>query len=505
MVSRLYERELKMQNAVDFDDLLLLAERALREHEDIRAGWQRKFRYIMVDEFQDTNRLQMDLLRNLIDEEMNVCVVGDDDQSIYGWRGAEISNILDFERFFPNPKVVKMEQNYRSTTPILHTANSLIKHNMNRREKSLWSDAPGRDHVRLVGMPTDKEEAELIVEEIREIRVSEKRSLDDFAILFRTNAQTRIFENELREHDIPYRMIGGQSFYDRREVKDLMSYLAVFANQKDDVNMLRIINNPPRGIGDTAIVRASDEAAAADCSLYEIMLKEEFLVKLTKRGRAKVEEFIDLLERYIDAINGDLADFPTVFEKLLEEMDFIDYLKRTCKSEKEADMRRSNVHELIENMRYFQSKRKKKRSLRAFLDNVALSQQREKDDLENQSGVTLITLHAAKGLEYPLVYLVGLEQGILPHTRSVEEGTLDEERRLLYVGITRAKERLMMSFCMKRKKFGSLQICLPSEFIAELDKKYLDEMNYDEIAFAPVEEDQAADYFAQMKAMLSGD
>ncbi|MFT5413604.1 MAG: DNA helicase-2/ATP-dependent DNA helicase PcrA [Verrucomicrobiales bacterium] len=502
-VYRMYQHELKMHNAVDFDDLLILAEQALRENEDIRLSWQHKFRYIMVDEFQDTNRLQMELLRNLVDKKMNVCVVGDDDQSIYGWRGAEISNILDFERFFPNPHVVKMEQNYRSTTPILHTANSLIRHNIQRREKSLWSDAPGRDPVRLVGMPGEKEEAELIVEEIKEIRMGEKRSWDDFAILFRTNAQTRVFETELRENDIPYRMIGGQSFYDRKEVKDLMSYLAVIVNQDDDVNMLRIINNPPRGIGDTTIVRVTDEGGEQERSIYSMMNDDDFLVKLTKRGRAKVEEFTDLLERYIDSMTGDTADFPTVFEKLLEEMDFIDYLKRGCKTDKEADMRRENVHELIGNMRYFQSKRKKKRSLRNFLDNVALSQQREQDDLDKKSGVTLITLHAAKGLEYPLVYLVGLEDGILPHKRSIEEGTRDEERRLLYVGITRAKERLMMSYCIKRKKYGTVTPCVPSSFIPELDKKYLEEMSYDEIACAPVEEDQAADYFAQMKAMLS--
>jgi superfamily I DNA/RNA helicase len=505
ILSRHYERELKLQNAVDFDDLLVLAERVLREHEDIRLGWQRRFRYIMVDEFQDTNRLQMDLLRSLVDAEMNVCVVGDDDQSIYGWRGAEISNILDFERFFPNPKVIKMEQNYRSTTPILHTANSLIRHNANRREKSLWSDASGRDQVRLVTMPGEKEEAELIVEEIRELKVGEKRSWDDFAVLFRTNAQTRVFETELREHNIPYRMIGGQSFYERKEVKDLMSYLAVIVNQDDDVNMLRIINNPPRGIGDTTIVRVTDESGHAECSIYSMLQREGFLEKLTRRGRGKVEEFVEMLERYIDSMCGDLADYPTIFEKLLEEMDYIGVLKRGCKTEKEADMRRENVHELISNMRYFQSKRKKKRSLRNFLDNVALSQQREQDDLEKQSGVTLITLHAAKGLEYPLVYLVGLEEGILPHKRSMEEGTRDEERRLLYVGITRAKERLMMSYCARRKKYGTVTPCVPSSFIPELDRTYMDEMTFDEIACAPVEEDQAADYFAQMKAMLSGD
>ena len=267
-VYRRYQHELKMLNAVDFDDLLILAERALREHEDIRRGWQQKFRYIMVDEFQDTNRLQMELLRNLVDKEMNVCVVGDDDQSIYGWRGAEISNILDFERFFPGPKVVKMEQNYRSTTPILHTANSLIRHNAQRREKSLWSESPGSDTVRLVGMPGDKEEAELIVEEIKEVKMGEKRSWDDFAILFRTNAQTRVFETELRENDIPYRMIGGQSFYDRKEVKDLMSYLAVIANQDDDVNMLRIINNPPRGIGDKTLDDLSRWARTKGISIF---------------------------------------------------------------------------------------------------------------------------------------------------------------------------------------------------------------------------------------------
>ena len=502
-IERAYNAELKLLNAVDFDDLLILAVKVLNEHPEVREEWSQRFQYIMADEFQDTNRLQMQLITALVGKEQNVCVVGDDDQSIYGWRGAEITNILEFERFFKNPKVVKLEQNYRSTTPILHTANSIIRHNSGRREKKLWSDNEGSENVRVVALPDDKEEAQLVVDEVIEGNATEQRSYDDFAVIFRTNAQSRRFEGLLREAKIPYRVIGGQSFYDRREVKDLLGYLQVIANSDDDVNLLRVINNPPRGIGNATISMAMERSRELGRSLFEVLDSPEFHAMITPRSRAAVLDFLHLLDRYREPMIAPSGAYGTLFAKLVEEMDFISYLRRSCKTDGEKEQRERNVAELIESVRDHEG-RKGKRSLQKFLDGVALQQDRDDDDIEKQQGVSLITMHAAKGLEYPVVYLVGVEEGVLPHKRSMEEGTRDEERRLFYVGITRAMQRLTISFCSSRIRYGEPVPCQRSSFLDELDPTYLDIHSYDELAAKPMEEGQAEDYFAKMKAMISG-
>ncbi len=500
-VERAYNAELKLLNAVDFDDLLLLAVEVLEGHPEVRGEWRERFRHIMVDEFQDTNRLQMQLVTALAGERQNVCVVGDDDQSIYGWRGAEISNILDFERFFASPKVVKLEQNYRSTTPILHTANSIIRHNSGRREKRLWSENPGSENVRVVAMPDDGEEAQLVVDEIIEGNATERRRYDDFAVLFRTNGQSRPFESKLREYKIPYRVIGGQSFFDRREVKDLLAYLQVLANPDDDVNLLRVLNNPPRGIGNATVSLATERSRELGCGVFEVLDSGEFQASVPPKSRAAVLDFLTLLERYREPMLAPSAPYGTLFAKLVDEIGFVDYLRRTCKTDGEKEGRERNVADLVESVRDHEG-RSGRRGLQRFLDGVALQQDREEDDIEKQQGVSLITLHAAKGLEFPVVYLAGMEEGVLPHKRSLEEGTRDEERRLFYVGITRAMQRLTISFCSSRIRYGEPVPCQRSSFLDELDPTYLDVHSYDELAAAPVEEDAALDYFAKMKAML---
>ncbi len=502
-VYRAYQRELKQLNAVDFDDLLLLAVKVLEEHPDARKFWQRKFRYLMVDEFQDTNSLQMNLLRLLVGPEQNVCVVGDDDQSIYGWRGAEISNILDFERFFANPKVVKLEENYRSTNTILNLANSLIRHNRDRREKTLWSSKGEGGKVRLVAMPDAETEAEMIVNEIIDTKRVDGREWDEYAILFRMNTQSRIFEELLRSNEVPYRIIGGQSFYERREIKDLLAYLSLFVQPGDDVSLLRAIGSPPRGIGGGTIAAATEFSIERQISIHEALCDLEFQATLSGKARGAVNRFTDFIDRYHDSAMTDSCNYAAMTEAMIEEIDYYDYLKRTCKNADEANVRIRNVREMIEAM-YTHIGKRKKNGLRGYLDSVALMQDKEDEDKEKGWGVSLITMHAAKGLEFPVCFIVGVEEGVLPHSRSVEEGTRDEERRLFYVGITRAMEVLTITWCHSRKRYGDRMPCQKSSFFKELDDTYLDIVNYEDLAGQQASDDIADDYFERMKAMLAG-
>ncbi len=501
-IEKAYNAELKILNALDFDDLLLFAVKLLNDHEDLRSVWRDKFQFITVDEFQDTNGQQMKLIQNLVGKDQNICVVGDDDQSIYGWRGAEITNILDFERFFNEPKIIKLEQNYRSTQAILHTANSVICHNSGRREKKLWSENVANENVRIIAMADEDAESQLVVDEILEMTATEKRKYEDFAVLFRTNSQSRLFETKLREYKIPYRVIGGQSFFDRREIKDLIAYLTIIKNPDDDINLLRVINNPPRGIGAASIEIATEQSRDLGVSLSEVLQSQEYQKKLPQRSRSSVKKFIDMLEDYRSPMMASRSGFGSLFSQLVDEIDFVDYLGRTCKTDTEREQRKLNVADFLTSLRDYDSSGRKN-GLQGFLDDIALQQDREDDD--DGPGVNLITLHAAKGLEFPVVYLVGLEEGVLPHKRSLEEGTKEEERRLLYVGMTRAMERLTMSFCSIRVRYGEEVYCERSSFLDEMDPQYVDVFSNDELSSGPVEENDAMAYFARMKEMLEED
>ena len=501
-VYRTYQRELKLLNAVDFDDLIILAVRGLAENPDIRREWQRRFRFIMVDEFQDTNHLQMDLLKLLVGEEKNICVVGDDDQSIYGWRGADITNILGFERFFPDPTVIKLEENYRSTNSILRLANSLIRHNLQRRDKTLWSGRGEGEKVRLVAMPDAETEADWVISEILERHRIGRRPYDDMAILFRMNSQSRVMEEKLRENEIPYKLIGGQSFFERREIKDILGYLYLFLNHDDDVSLLRVISTPPRGIGEGTITLATQFSIDHQMSVFTALNDFEFLGSLSGRAQKAIESFTSFIYRYSDVSHTSSANYAAMTEELIKEIGYAEFLKKNCKTSEEVDSRRKNVAELIESMHsHFE---KSRRGLRGFLDSVALMQDRE--DAKNEAegnGVSLITMHAAKGLEFPVCHIIGVEEGILPHSRSIEEGSRDEERRLLYVGITRAMEDLTITWCRSRNRYGDKMPCQPSSFFRELSKDELIETDHGTLAATPADEDFAADYFARMKQMLS--
>lgn len=495
-----YQDELKQYNAVDFDDLIILAVKALKENDDIREMWQKRFRFVMVDEFQDTNHLQMELLKQVVNQEQNICVVGDDDQSIYGWRGADITNILEFERIYPNPTVVKLEENYRSVNRVLRLANSVIRHNIDRREKTLFSGKGDGQLVRIASMPDAETEAEWVVSEIMECKEMENRTYEDFAILFRTNMQSRVMEEQLRDNEVPYRVIGGQSFFDRREIKDILAYLSLFVNPDDDVALLRVVRTPPRGIGAGTIDSAKFYSIEHNLSIFDTFQNEGFLDTCSKRARTALETFVEFVNGYADVANTRTGNYATLTEDMVREIDYDAYLKKTCKTDEEANKRRENVHELIESMYAHVSKHRK--GLRKFLDSCSLMQDKE-GEKDIGEGVSLITMHASKGLEFPVCHIIGMEEGILPHSRSMEEGTKDEERRLLYVAITRAMEQLSISWCHSRKKYGEKVPCMPSSFFRELDKAECEEMTYEDISEQPIEEDYAANLFADFKATYS--
>jgi superfamily I DNA/RNA helicase len=496
-----YQADLKTLNAVDFDDLLLLSVKLLSEHAEVQQKWQHRFKYLMVDEFQDTNRLQLELVTLLADSNKNVAVVGDDDQSIYGWRGAEVANILEFESHFPNPVVIKLEQNYRSTNAILGTANSLIKNNPRRRPKALWSANEGGEKVRLIQASNDREEAEFVTEDIQRKSFAEGLPWEAFAVLYRMNAQSRLLEENLRRLQIPYRLVGGKSFFDRREVKDVLAYFSVLVNPEDDSNLLRIINTPARGISAGTVEQATAWSARHKCSVWTALRSDEFLKELPSRTVGKITEFVTLVDNYETKLNEPLTDHQAVARELIKEVNYLEDMKRSCKTPDDAMKREENVTQLLQDLATFQGR--SVAGLQGFLDEVMLDKNREEEqDVETKKGVLLITLHAAKGLEFPHVYLVGLEEGVLPHDRSRVEGTLDEERRLLYVGITRAMKTLTMTYCRDRMKYGSIAPCHPSSFIKELSQEWLEKKNLTDMLNTPVQHTAAKNSFARMRELL---
>ncbi|PQJ29948.1 ATP-dependent helicase [Rubritalea profundi] len=493
-----YNNELRAQNAVDFDDLLLLAEKLLREHSDVREVIRKKYTHVTVDEFQDTNGLQVKLLKQLVGVPYNVCVVGDDDQSIYGWRGADVTNILQFERIFPDPKVILLEVNYRSSAAVLKTANSLIKHNLGRREKELKPFKPGGKPLRLITMPGDEEEAEFIAEEMHERNATQKTPWEDFAILFRTNAQSRNLEVAMRDMKIPYRVVGSQSFFDRKEVRDCIAYLQVLNSPISDVPLLRILNAPPRGIGQASALLITEASRERECSIWEAMGVEEVLSQLSTKVRNSVNAFVELILKYHERFASGEECMGTLFHEFIEEVGYEDWMRRHCKTENEKKQRGEGLNDLRSDLAHATSK---KRTLQKFLDHMALQSDKD-DDIEKQKGVCMITLHASKGLEFPLVYLVGLENGILPHKRSLEEGTIDEERRLLYVGITRAQDEFTMTYCAWRTKYGDRTSCEPSVFLKELSFDDIIEEDYDDIMGAEATEEETESFFDGLKSLL---
>ncbi|HVK57314.1 MAG TPA: 3'-5' exonuclease, partial [Candidatus Kapabacteria bacterium] len=498
-IQKRYEQALHACNAVDFDDLILLTLRLFKEHPDALEACRDKYRYVMVDEYQDTNGAQFELVHSLTEKHRNFCVVGDDDQSIYGWRGAEIANLLNLEQHFPEVKVVKLEQNYRSTNTILNAANAVIKNNARRRGKHLWSDKGDGSKVTLHAFSNDEEEARTIVEEIEFRRMAQRIPWIEQAILFRTNLQSRPIEMALRKAQVRYHLIGGQSYFDRREVKDVLAYLKVFMNPNDEISLLRIANVPARGLTDTTMERLLAASQERKCSVYAVMTNPVVQSSFLSRIREAIESFVELLGQWRQplTLTPDL-DLTKWADDFLTEIGYYDELRKGEKDQELADNRIQNVKAMLKDLDEAEKRNKPAlERIETFLDDLTLDSERAEEKERTGDAVTLITMHSCKGLEYPHVYIVGLEDGLLPHTRSKLEGTIDEERRLFYVAITRAMQTLTISHCETRKKFGDAIACHPSPFLKELPMDLI--QNGDEIAKQPVEVKTGKSLFASMR------
>ncbi len=466
---RRYQKALEAAGAVDFDDLLLRTWDLFECASEVRRTEAARFDHVLIDEYQDTNQTQYLLVKALAEEHRNLCVVGDDDQSIYGWRGADVTHILRFERDWPGAKVVRLEKNYRSAAPILELANQLISYNRHRHPKQLRAARSGGVKPRIVAFPDEQIEAEEIVGEIRRA-IWDGASPRDFAILFRTNQQPRPFENELRRQQVPYVLVGGMSFYDRREIRDMLAYLRAIATPTDDAAIDRILNTPPRGIGDTTRKRLLEAAVARGVPLWDVISKGPLPSDLANTAATAVSEFRKLIERL--AARFDRSGIATSIRYMIDAIGYAAELDRLYSDPNERLSRWAAVEELVNAAAQYES-RAKRPTLVGLLDEIALGGQddsRDKESQLQQNAVALMTLHSAKGLEFPYVYLVGLEEGLLPHTRSIEiDGSaIDEERRLCYVGITRAQDRLTVSRAKTRRKWGKIRETLASRFLFEM-------------------------------------
>ncbi|QQE74961.1 DNA helicase PcrA [Brevibacillus composti] len=475
-VYELYQKKLRNNQSLDFDDLIMTTVRLFKEVPEVLEYYQKKFRYIHVDEYQDTNRAQYMLISMLADRSRNVCCVGDADQSIYKWRGADISIILNFEKDYPEAKLIKLEQNYRSTKTILQAANQVIQNNVMRKEKKLWTENPGGEKITCFLADSEHDEAYFIVETIRQQMAAYKR-YDKFAVLYRTNAQSRVIEEVFIKSNIPYTIVGGTKFYDRKEIKDILAYLRVISNPDDDISLTRIINVPKRNIGDTTVEKLQAYALAHGKTLYGAVQEAGFM-GLPARTTNAILGFHDLISNLMQ-----MTDYLSVTE-LVEEV-----LKRTgyremLKEEKtlESAARLENIEELLSVTQEFERKNEDK-SLLAFLTDLALvadidtltDDGQTEEEISAEGQVVLMTLHSAKGLEFPVVFLAGMEEGVFPHSRSLFDNTeMEEERRLAYVGITRAEERLYLTSARMRTLFGRTNVNAPSRFLKEIPAELLE-------------------------------
>ena len=464
-----YEASLKKNNALDFDDLLNKTLELFYLHPDVLDVYRNKFHYILVDEYQDTNFAQYMLIKLLSDTYQNICVVGDDDQSIYRWRGADIRNILEFEKDFPHARVVKLEENYRSCQRILDAANHVIRNNSRRKEKSLWTRRGEGEPIRICKTFNEQQEAEFVCDEIKK-HISTGGRAGDIAILYRMNAQSRILEETFMKYAVPYNIYGGLRFYDRKEIKDLIAYLRLLDNPSDDVSLQRIINVPKRGIGSVTLSSLQEAAAQRDSSILDIISDLEDYGVLSGRTAGRVKEFGELISGLkAEKESRPLTDF---ISDLLQKTGYLDALDQ--EDSIESDSRMENIQEFVSAAREFENNNPEG-SLTDFLENIALVSdidRMEEDPGEGKSSVSMMTLHSAKGLEFPVVFLVGLEEGLFPHSRSMDsEEELEEERRLCYVGITRAKDRLYLTHTVQRTLYGTPNLNMPSRFLKEIPEE----------------------------------
>ncbi|RRH12503.1 DUF3553 domain-containing protein [Clostridioides difficile] len=482
----LYQDRLKRNSALDFDDLMLKTVELFKANDEVLAYYRSRFRYIMVDEYQDTSKAQYELIKLLAREHQNICVVGDDDQSIYGWRGADIRNILEFEKDYDNVHVVKLEQNYRSTQVILDAANKVISNNIERKRKKLWSEKKEGELIKIQLTGSEIEEADFIADSIAQIARKENRPYKDFAVLYRANAQARPVEDALNRSQIPYNIYGGTKFYERKEIKDLLAYLRVIQNPQDDISIKRIINVPRRGIGLRTIEKIEDRANLKQESIYSVLIDIETNSDISTKARASISGFVDII--------GTLRTIKEVYpvskliEKVLDTTGYMDELvdirnkneKDLTGKGEEAQDRIDNLREFISIALEFESSNDdtyENKDLETFLTSIALTS--ESNDEEDNDRVSLMTIHTSKGLEFPVVFLTGMEEGLFPISRAIKsmsDSQIEEERRLCYVGITRAKEELYMSLTEKRTLYGKTNVAIASRFMEELPEECIERL-----------------------------
>ena len=468
-----YQKELKKNNALDFDDLLLKTVELFEQEREVLEYYQNRFRYIMVDEYQDTNRVQFRLVDLLAGKYRNICVVGDDDQSIYKFRGADIENILSFESAFPGAHVIKLEQNYRSTQNILNAANEVIRHNRGRKDKTLWTSNGEGDQVRLAQFDTAYEEADYIAKDILAEAEKENRPFSDFAVLYRTNAQSRLLEEKCILYSIPYRLVGGVNFYQRKEIKDILSYLKTIANGQDDLAVQRIVNVPKRGIGATSMGRVISFASANGMSFYDALLRARAVPSIGKAAD-KIAGFTEQIEDFKARLSE--LSIKDLIEEILEKTGYRKEIEE--EGEVESETRLQNIEELVNKAAAYWEGAEEP-TLGGFLEEVALVAEVDNMD-ESENRVVLMTLHSAKGLEFPYVYLSGMEDGLFPSSMSImsdDADAVEEERRLCYVGITRARERLTMTAARQRMTNGETRFSKLSRFVEEIPPMLLDRQN----------------------------
>ena len=497
-----YQRTLKAYNAVDFDDLILMPVKLFQEHPEVLERWRNRIRYMLVDEYQDTNTSQYLLVKMLVQERAQFTVVGDDDQSIYAWRGARPENLMQLKDDFPSLKVVMLEQNYRSTSRILKCANVLIANNPHVFEKQLWSEMGHGDPIRVLRCKNEDGEAERIALEILTLHLKTQRPYADFAILYRGNHQAKLMELKLQHHQIPYRLSGGTSFFARQEVKDVMSYLRLLVNPDDDNAFLRVINVPRREIGSTTLEKLGNYAGSRDRSMYaaadEIGLGEHLDARFTERlGRFK---------RWMDGVRKNCAGEDPIgaLRSMVMDIDYENWIRQNASSDKVADFRMGNVWFLLDALKNILEKDEDgQMTIEDAIAKLVLRDmlERQQEEEEGADGVQMMTLHASKGLEFPYVFIMGMEEEILPHRSSIEADTIEEERRLAYVGITRARQTLAFTSATRRKQYGELIDCTPSRFLDELPPE---DLQWEGLEEAPQEQKAARgnDALAAMRAML---
>ena len=470
-VYALYQEKLRENNAVDFDDLLFLAVRLLQEKEEVREKYQSRFQYILVDEYQDTNHAQYALTKILAARWRNICVVGDADQSIYAWRGADIRNIIDFTRDYPDAASIKLEQNYRSTKTILHAANAVIDNNESRPKKTLWTENPAGNKIIHYQAQTEHDEADYIAGVIYNRHEISHEPYGDMAILFRTNAQSRVLEEKLMRYAIPYTMVGGTKFYDRKEIKDVLAYLRLLYNPEDSLSLTRIINVPKRNIGATTMEHVAAYAEEQGISLFEALSSTDE-IPVTKRARTSLENFAAMIFDLLNDIEG--KDVLSLIETVIKQTGYGDMLDKEAEHDPQGESRKENVGEFLSVAKDYMDSNPDG-NLQDFLENVALVS--DVDDFESSdSKVTLMTLHAAKGLEFPVVFLTGLDEGLFPHSRTLlDPAQVEEERRLAYVGITRAERQLYVTNAITRTMYGRISAYMPSRFLAEIPPQLMED------------------------------